>query len=441
MFENGRRRLTSWKEIAAYVARDVRTVLRWEKERGLPVHRPPGATGRVVLAYTDELDAWLHGAVANPAAPAESAAPIALSVTPSITDAEIPRQTIWRRPWTLAAASAVILAGSVAAFVAWPGSRSPIHLEVTETSIVARGDDGSEKWQYRQPDQKLIPVSNRHEQPGDVVGDGDLIVGTSYTTRTIDGIPRGGELIRFTRDGRVRNTFAFDDRLQFGDGPYTGPWTITDYRALSLPGGHFRVAVAAHHFEWWPSVITILDDRWQRSATFVNAGWVERVHWVAPDRLLIAGFSNDLDGGMAALLDTNALDGQSPVHDQRFACATCGRAVPLRYVVFPRSEVNLASGARFNRAVMTVKQDGIVIRTIEKPADANAPDALYELSPSLELRRATYSDRYWEAHRELEAAGRITHTQSHCPDRNGPREIRVWEPETGWNTQTRPQVR
>ena len=32
-------RLDSWKEIAAYVNRDVRTLQRWEKTAGLPVRR------------------------------------------------------------------------------------------------------------------------------------------------------------------------------------------------------------------------------------------------------------------------------------------------------------------------------------------------------------------------------------------------------------------
>jgi hypothetical protein len=41
------RRLDSWKEIAAFFRRDERTVKRWEKDRGLPVHRLQGsATGR-----------------------------------------------------------------------------------------------------------------------------------------------------------------------------------------------------------------------------------------------------------------------------------------------------------------------------------------------------------------------------------------------------------
>ena len=32
-------RLDSWKEIAAYLDRDVTTVQRWEKREGMPVHR------------------------------------------------------------------------------------------------------------------------------------------------------------------------------------------------------------------------------------------------------------------------------------------------------------------------------------------------------------------------------------------------------------------
>ena len=56
---SARQRLDSWKEIAAFFGRDERTVNRWEKEKGLPVHRLPGAKGRV-YAYADELSQWLE---------------------------------------------------------------------------------------------------------------------------------------------------------------------------------------------------------------------------------------------------------------------------------------------------------------------------------------------------------------------------------------------
>lgn len=51
-------RLESWKEIAAYLKRDIRTLGRWEKNEGLPVHRHMRDKLPTVYAYKSELDAW-----------------------------------------------------------------------------------------------------------------------------------------------------------------------------------------------------------------------------------------------------------------------------------------------------------------------------------------------------------------------------------------------
>lgn len=51
-------RLESWKEIAAYLGRDARTVQRWERRDGLPIHRLQHSKLGSVFAYTAELDAW-----------------------------------------------------------------------------------------------------------------------------------------------------------------------------------------------------------------------------------------------------------------------------------------------------------------------------------------------------------------------------------------------
>src|SRR5438105_4203093 len=50
--------LESWKEIAVYLRRDVRTVQRWEKQEQLPVHRHIHSKLGTVYAYRAELDAW-----------------------------------------------------------------------------------------------------------------------------------------------------------------------------------------------------------------------------------------------------------------------------------------------------------------------------------------------------------------------------------------------
>jgi phage terminase Nu1 subunit (DNA packaging protein) len=51
--------LNSWKEVALYLGRGVRTVQRWEQELGLPVRRPRGKARSAVLALRAELDSWL----------------------------------------------------------------------------------------------------------------------------------------------------------------------------------------------------------------------------------------------------------------------------------------------------------------------------------------------------------------------------------------------
>jgi hypothetical protein len=51
--------LTSWKEIAQYLNKGVRTVQRWEQDFGLPVRRPHGANKKAILARTGDIDLWL----------------------------------------------------------------------------------------------------------------------------------------------------------------------------------------------------------------------------------------------------------------------------------------------------------------------------------------------------------------------------------------------
>jgi len=57
--------LNSWKEVAAYLGRGVRTVQRWERELSLPVRRPRGKSRSAVIAFKTELDRWLRQSAAE----------------------------------------------------------------------------------------------------------------------------------------------------------------------------------------------------------------------------------------------------------------------------------------------------------------------------------------------------------------------------------------
>ena len=52
--------LQSWKEIAGYLGRGVRTVQRYENEFGLPVRRLDVKGRSAVMALKEDLDRWLR---------------------------------------------------------------------------------------------------------------------------------------------------------------------------------------------------------------------------------------------------------------------------------------------------------------------------------------------------------------------------------------------
>src|SRR5579872_2214549 len=75
-------RLDSWKEIAAYLNRDVTTVQRWEKREGMPVHRHLHDRIGSVYAFRADLDAWARGRKLRPAPEGVSDAPPASRPVP-----------------------------------------------------------------------------------------------------------------------------------------------------------------------------------------------------------------------------------------------------------------------------------------------------------------------------------------------------------------------
>lgn len=58
-------RLDSWKEIARYFGREVRTVQFWEKREGLPIHRHFHKRLGSIFAFRSELEAWRSQASAR----------------------------------------------------------------------------------------------------------------------------------------------------------------------------------------------------------------------------------------------------------------------------------------------------------------------------------------------------------------------------------------
>ncbi len=112
--------LQGWKDIAAYVSRDVRTVKRWEKQRGLPVRRMPGIGRANVYALIPELDRWLsadtdlsEAAPVPPEIPED--APIELAAEQAPPPVALIPHARPGRAWILAVIGLVLI-GAITAF-------------------------------------------------------------------------------------------------------------------------------------------------------------------------------------------------------------------------------------------------------------------------------------------------------------------------------------
>ncbi len=97
-------RLDSWKEIAAYLRRGTRTVQRWEREQGLPVHRLGAGQQGQVFAYKTELNGWWNRRQ---------------------SDLEPETPTVRPRRWILPAAAALALILASGAYLFWRRSGPP----------------------------------------------------------------------------------------------------------------------------------------------------------------------------------------------------------------------------------------------------------------------------------------------------------------------------
>jgi serine phosphatase RsbU (regulator of sigma subunit)/serine/threonine protein kinase len=156
-------RLDSWKEIAAHLQRGVRTVQRWEKEEGLPVHRHLHDTQGSVFALKSEIDTWWTSRPAPEAVPVTSAPVVDLARRILVVD-DSPSQRLLLRSMLRAEGhdNVVVAESAQAAFeqlgLGRPQGKSVVDLVLLDLAMPEMG--GLEACRRIKADERLrdIPV-------------------------------------------------------------------------------------------------------------------------------------------------------------------------------------------------------------------------------------------------------------------------------------------
>jgi Tol biopolymer transport system component len=253
-------RLDSWKEIANYLGRGVRTVQRWEREEGLPVHRLAHEKRGTVYAIREELAAWWDSRR------------LTLAATPASDEADVP------------AAPRLERVTRTTAMTSWPALSSDARL----IAYVSDTADGLTPQIWIQQisgaalrlTDRAVAYSHLSFSPDDtrvIFTTSDGSGSNIYDVPTLGGSPR--LLHSGVSGGRIS-----PDRRSLACMPNTGPGIVI----AALPGGGVRT-IATELADvscviWLPNSQSVL--AYARSNPALDADW-----WLVP-----------LDGG--ALRDT-----------------------------------------------------------------------------------------------------------------------------------------
>jgi Tol biopolymer transport system component len=184
-------RLDSWKAIATYLNRSVRTVTRWEREEGLPVHRHLHSKSGSVYAYRTELDEWWR----NRGEQIDRQAP-------NLDSSDVPAR---RYRWMLAVAIVVVLAVSA---MVWRIGSWRSFLQSSSESRAASSLMPLTTYPGVEGPPSLSPDGNQvaFERAGDIFvkqADGEALLQLTSTS-VLESAPAwspDGRVIAFTRAG------------------------------------------------------------------------------------------------------------------------------------------------------------------------------------------------------------------------------------------------
>jgi hypothetical protein len=455
-----RARLDSWKEIAAYIGRDIRTAMRWEKERSLPVHRIPGDGARQpVFAYKDELDEWLEQKEGSAGTERPVVAALALSGSPVRANRKNEDRHFvykWAFLWGAIGLALIVTASIVIIRHRPSSSRTALTVRIQFTANAIRAYDDADHllWTHVFP-KPVHPEVLKHPELtenlvriADLYGDGgwEALVTVPLEQNADPHNISLTEIDCFSNTGKLLWSYLPHEDFRFGEYELDGPWIVADVFISQTTKP--VIWASLEHYRWGNSFVVQLDPQNGRATVrFVNTGPVYKLNETRIDGkpyLLMGGFNNEYAAGILAAIDESKPYAVSPqTAGTRHKCVNCPEGAPDYYFVFPRSEINRLYNA-WEDSVRFINIQGNTIEVdkaelgdpaLGEKTDVSKVHVVYDFhaEPIFQPAGFRFDSWYDFAHRDLYDKGKLDHRLESCPERLHPAPIRRWTPNSGWS--------
>lgn len=359
--------LSSWKEIAHYLGVSVRTAQSWERDRGLPVHRFPGARSQV-RASVSELESWRQAA---PSADTESA--VESGSAPSLPPAQRQINTVWL--W-------LSLAMGVAALGLWVLNRPALAgVRLDSDGLLGVDERGNVLWRHGVTG--LRPELGRSRYwSGDLDGDGQLEV------LLASAVEPG--LTCLNADGKVRWRYVLSRSIRDPRISYDPPWIANSFIVYRN-----KVVVATRHHSHYPTQVALIDANGVRLSEYWHTGHLAPLmigKYKGRDAIFAGGVNNARRAATLVVLDPERFSGWgAEAGGHQFADMAEGKE--LARLIFARSSIDFKSP--YNVTVGIVPSDqGIIVDVAEAVAGENHYSIAYYFDQELNVKAVSFSDQF-----------------------------------------------
>ena len=406
MNSNGKKEniLTSWKEIAAYLDRDVRTCVRWEQRYGLPIHRLERDSKAKVFAYKEQIDEWLAKRSAGESARSQRKGLLRLLF----------------RPLPLIFVLGVFAAAAYFLFFR-PTGPADFHIRGSELVIV----DGRDKelWRFDTKLAQLETESTYRDHFQEKKRGTDYVpIWPFIVIRDIDGDSRSeilfstqtkldngeGTLICFDDHGVEKWRFEAGAKLAFGAREIRQEFRIFGFDVDDFDGdGTLETLVHSFHHLDWPCQVVLLGPSGKLEGEYWNAGYLMDgsagdVDGDGQKELVLSGVNNEYRRGCLAVFKPGQLRGSSPQKDEAYRFAGFGEGGQSAYVLFPNSEIHEAIQVIGDPVNSFVIHDGQGLTAV-----TTETQIFYDLDRLLVCRDITLSNYLQIIYEKLSLQGRL----------------------------------